>query len=132
VSRAQVEEAWEKVRGKPWAFPLPEASHNYWAFSKRIAAYRPTDLWRRVTAPTLLLYGDLDERVPPRSSAQAITAAYKQGPGTKIEVVNFPGADHTFRVPPTSSAFAWPKTVAGYPDALFTWAAKTVKACTRS
>jgi dipeptidyl aminopeptidase/acylaminoacyl peptidase len=131
LPRAKVEEVWDQVRGKPWAFPLPEASHHYWAFSKRIASYRPTDHWRRVSAPALLLYGDLDERVPPRSSAEAITAAYGKGPGPKIDVVNFAGAGPYVQVPPASSAFAWPKTVAGYPDAIFAWTAKSLKACRR-
>jgi dienelactone hydrolase len=124
--REQALQAAEKVRGKPWAFALPPESHPYWAFSKRIASYRPVDYWRRIAVPALLVYGELDERVPPGSAAEAITAAYRKGNGPGIEVITYRGADHGFRVPSNARGFAWPKTVAAYPDSMLAWAVKAV------
>src|SRR5688500_15857540 len=71
--RAELDRAARAVRGKPWAFELPPASSHYWTFSRRIASYRPLDHWRRVSAPMQLVYGEGDQRVPPRESAARIS-----------------------------------------------------------
>jgi uncharacterized protein len=120
--RADVENAWQDVRDRPWVFPLPPPSDFYWSFSRRIASYNPLDFWRRVSVPALLVYGEGDERVPPRSSASRIAEAYLGSRGLRLDVVFFPGADHTFRLPPTAPGrFQWPRTVAGYPDRVIEW-----------
>ncbi|MDR3683766.1 MAG: alpha/beta hydrolase, partial [Geothrix sp.] len=119
--------AWQKVQARPWAFGLPPETHAYWTFSRKIAAYDVLAQWRQVAAPTLLVFGEGDERVPPRPSAARIAEAYLGGPGTSFQVRFFPGADHTFRLhPDPGGAFAWPRTAPGYPDALIRWAADTV------
>jgi pimeloyl-ACP methyl ester carboxylesterase len=121
-------EAWRQVQARPWAFGLPPSTHSYWSFSRKIADYDALALWRRVAAPTLLVYGEADERVPPRPSAARIAEAYLQGPGTSFKVMFFPGADHTFRVPANEArAFAWPRTAPGYPGALIHWAGDIVE-----
>ena len=120
--RTEVETAWQDVRDRPWVFPPPPASDFYWSFSRRIASYNPLDFWRRVSAPALLVYGEGDERVPPRASAARIADAYLGSRGLRLDVVFFPGADHTFRLPPSApKKFQWPKTVPGYPDRVIEW-----------
>ena len=116
-------DAWRRVRDKPWAFEPPPESDSYWAFSRKTAAYDAPSQWRRVSAPTLLVFGELDERVPVRESASRIAQAYLAGNGTSLEVLYFEGAGHTFRVaPPAGAAFSWPRTVRGYPQLLVDWA----------
>jgi dienelactone hydrolase len=120
-------EAWQKVQHRPWAFGLPPEAHSYWTFSRKIAAYDVLSHWRQVSAPTLLVFGEADERVPPRPSAAWIADAYLNGHGTSFQALLFPGADHTFRLHPDhGGAFAWPLTAPGYPEALIRWAAETV------
>jgi dipeptidyl aminopeptidase/acylaminoacyl peptidase len=119
--------AWQKVQQRPWAFGLPPATHAYWTFSRKIAAYDVLSQWRQVAAPTLLVFGEGDERVPPRASAARIAEAYLGGQGTSFQALFFPVADHTFRLHPDhGGAFAWPRTAPGYPEALIRWAAETV------
>jgi hypothetical protein len=80
-----------------------------------------------VSAPVLLVYGDLDERVRARASAARIAEAYLGGKGTSLKTVFFAGADHTFRLPASrAGAFAWPKTAPGYPEVLIDWALQAV------
>jgi len=120
--RAAVESAWREVRDRAWAFPPPPESDFYWSFSRRIASYDPLDFWRRVSAPALLVYGEGDERVPPRASAARIAETYLGSRGSRLDVVLFPDADHTFRLPPSApEKFQWPRTVPGYPDRVIEW-----------
>jgi dipeptidyl aminopeptidase/acylaminoacyl peptidase len=70
----------------------------------------------------LLIYGEADERVPPRASAARIAEAYLGSRGSRLEVMFFPDGDHTFRLPPsTRGRFEWPRTVPGYPDRVIDW-----------
>jgi dipeptidyl aminopeptidase/acylaminoacyl peptidase len=125
--REALMEAWRKVRDKPWAFEPPPESDSYWAFSRKTAAYDAPSHWREVSAPTLLVFGERDERTPARESAARIAQAYLSGKGTSLEVLYFPGAGHTFRLAPSAgAAFTWPRTVGGYPQRLVDWASRAV------
>jgi alpha-beta hydrolase superfamily lysophospholipase len=125
--RDSLMDAWRKVRDKPWAFEPPPESDSYWAFSRKTADYDAPSHWRKVSAPTLLVFGERDERTPARESAARIAQAYLSGRGTSLEVLYFPGAGHAFRLaPPAGAAFSWPRTVGGYPQRLVDWASRTV------
>jgi hypothetical protein len=76
---ARVAEAWQKVRGKSWAYEPPPENDSHWSFSRKIAAYDAGAHWSKVSAPALLVYGELDERVPARASAARIAQAYLEG-----------------------------------------------------
>jgi len=126
--RTAVETAWQEVRDRAWAFKPPAETDSYWTFSRRIASYDPPAHWRQVQAPALLLYGEADERVPPRASASRIAEAYLGAKGSRLDVIFFPGADHTFRPRPASSdKFQWPRTVEGYPDRMIEWVRQIVE-----
>jgi len=127
--RAQLENAWQSVHDRPWAFQPPPDSDAYWSFSHRIASYRPLDYWRQVAVPVLLVYGEDDARVPSRKSAAQIANAYLGGQGTQLEVRFFPAADHTLRLRPrTSGKFEWPRSAPGYPDVMIRWVMKITEA----
>jgi pimeloyl-ACP methyl ester carboxylesterase len=53
------------------------------------AGFVPTEFWKRVRVPVLLLFGSLDTRVPPAEHAQKIAAAI---PSATLAIV--PGVDH--------------------------------------
>jgi dienelactone hydrolase len=116
----------KKVAGKPWAFSVPPATDWWWAFSRRIARYDSLAYWKQVFAPTLLVYGENDERVPPRRSAARIAEAFLGGKGSELSVRIFEKADHTFRLAPEPSGrFSWPRTAPGYPEAVVDWVSVT-------
>ena len=56
---------------------------------QRNAGFVPTDYWKRVHVPTLLLFGGLDTRVPPSAHAPRIVAA---DPSATVVIV--PNVDH--------------------------------------
>ena len=58
----------------------------WWQHNER---YVPTDSWKRVRVPALLLFGGLDTRVPPSEHAKLIAAA---DPGATFMVI--PNVDH--------------------------------------
>lgn len=120
--RSQLERIWQEVRGYPWAFAPPPESDSYWSFSRQNANFDPLAFWRRVTVPTLLLYGDRDEREPPRLSAARIAQAYLEGQGPNLQVIVFPHADHSYRlVRDNKGTFIWPQNAPGYPDRAIEW-----------
>jgi hypothetical protein len=118
--RAELDAPAAKFKNRPWYFDPPPADDFYWAFSRRIAGYDPERYWRQVKAPVLLLFGDRDERVPPKDDADAITAALRAGRDANVTVKMFPNADHTFSLPVAHGG--WPKHVGGYADVMIGWA----------
>ena len=120
--RSQLERIWQEVRGYSWAFAPPPETDSYWSFSRQNANFDPLAFWRRVTVPTLLLYGDRDEREPPRLSAARIAQAYLEGQGLSLQVIVFPQADHSYRlVRDNKGKFIWPTSAPGYPDRAIEW-----------
>jgi dienelactone hydrolase len=120
--RDDLEAIEKKVAGKPWAFSVPPATDWWWAFSRRIARYDALAYWKQVSAPTLLVYGENDERVPARRSAARIAEAFLGGKGRELSVRIFEKADHTFRLAPErSDHFSWPRTAPGYPEVVVDW-----------
>ena len=122
-ARARLDSIAAEARGRPWFFELPPLDGHYWAFSRRIADYDPVAAWRRVHVPVLLLFGERDQRVPPVPSVQRIVPALLEGGGGQVSVRIFPGADHSFRV----QGSVWPRTAAGYPDAILAWLGAVVE-----
>ena len=95
-----------------------------------IADHDALAYWRQVTVPVALLYGEQDERVPARLSAQRIAEAYLGAKGPRLEVMFFPLADHDYRWRPESGGrFAWPRTVPDYPARLIDWVVEVSKPC---
>jgi dienelactone hydrolase len=86
------------------------------------AWYRPLEWWSRVRVPVLLFYGSDDQRVPADESAGRIAAALRTAGNSDVTVRIYPGADHTFRLPPAASG--WPVTAPGYISDLLDWLAK--------
>ncbi len=109
-------------RERAWYFNLPPLDDSYWRVSRRVALYHPLDHWQHVQARVLLVFGDHDERVPPKRSADAITKTLKQIGNKKVTVKVFPNAAHTFHIVPQTPPGGWAKRVSGYADTLIAWA----------
>ncbi|MFL5539888.1 MAG: alpha/beta hydrolase family protein [Longimicrobiaceae bacterium] len=120
--RARLDALAAALRDRPWFFAPPPADAPYWAFSADFGRYRPLEWWSRVRVPVLLLYGAEDQRVPAEESAARIAAALRGAGNRDVTVRIFPGADHTFRLPPGASG--WPVTAPGYLSALLDWLAR--------
>ena len=110
------------LRDRPWYFTPPAAGDSYWSLSKALAAYRPLAWWAKIRVPVLLLYGAEDQRVPAAESAARIVGALRRAGNADVTVRIFPGADHTFRLPPGPSG--WPVTAPEYIATLLDWLAK--------
>lgn len=107
-------------RARPWFIEPPAADNWYWRFSKLYAAYEPLSWWANVRVPTLLIYGDADQRVPARESAMRIAATLQRAaPSVDVTIRILPGADHTFRLPPGPGG--WPVTAPDYVPSLLHW-----------
>jgi len=120
--RTQLDALAASLRDRPWFIAPPPPDAPYWRFSADFGRYRPLEWWSRVRVPVLLLYGAEDQRVPAEASAVRI-ASTLQGAGNRdITVRIFPGADHTFRLPPGASG--WPVTAPGYVPTLLDWLAR--------
>lgn len=128
ASRDALEQAWQAASGRRWAFAPPPESDFYWRFSRRISSFDPAMHWRRVAVPVLLVYGEADERVPPRASAVRIAEAYLGARGTRLDTIFFAAADHAFRLRARDAGtFAWPVSAPGYPGVIVRWVRDVTK-----
>ncbi len=114
--RARLDSLTNGFTGRPWFFAPPPANSSYWSFSRVFGAYRPQEWWARVQVPVLLIYGGADQRVPAAESAARIASTLLRAGNGDVTIRIFPGADHTFRMPPGPSE--WPVTAAGYVAAI--------------
>lgn len=120
--RARLDSLAGALRDRPWFFAPPAPDNSYWRFSKIFGAYQPLLWWAKVRVPVLLLYGAEDQRVPARESAERIVATVlRHAPDADVTVRIFPGADHTFRLPPGPGG--WPRTAPDYVPILLRWLA---------
>lgn len=117
--RARLDSLATAYRDRPWFFPLPAADHHYWAFSRRLSDYDPLHWWAQVHVPVLLIYGGADERVPAEESAARIAERLTSILNHRVTRRIYPGADHTFRLPPGPGG--WAKTAPRYLQDLLDW-----------
>ena len=120
--RARLDSLAGRYRDRSWFIAPPPADNLYWLISPMFAPYRALDWWSRVRVPVLLLYGAEDQRVPAAASAERIAAALRGAGNSDVTIRLYPGADHTFRLPPGPGG--WPATAPGYLSELLDWIAK--------
>ncbi|HEX6067070.1 MAG TPA: alpha/beta fold hydrolase [Longimicrobiales bacterium] len=115
-ARVRLDSLAQAFAGRPWFFAPPALNNGYWSFSRMFGAYRALEWWARVQVPVLLVYGGADQRVPAAESAARIANTLLHAGNGDVTVRIFPGADHTFRLPPGPSD--WPVTAPGYVAAI--------------
>jgi fermentation-respiration switch protein FrsA (DUF1100 family) len=121
--RARLDSLAAKDKGQPWYFAPPAADASYWSFSRTFNEFKPSDWWRQVHVPVLLIYGSADQRVPARESAARITEALSRAAGRLISPYEF------WPAPITPSACrlepgGWPETAPDYLSTLLDWIAR--------
>jgi alpha-beta hydrolase superfamily lysophospholipase len=106
-----------------WFMGIPGRDDSFWWMARRTADYDAPSYWRRVKAPVFLIYGEEDGRVPVKRSLENIRAALGAGGNNDVAWKVYAGSDHTIRINQSDDGhFHWPRTPAGYPDTLITWA----------
>jgi pimeloyl-ACP methyl ester carboxylesterase len=73
------------------------------AWFKEWLSLDPADIYRRIAAPVLALYGALDQQVPAEPSAALIRRALSAAPGRRTEVIVLPGINHQMQEGRTGS-----------------------------
>ena len=107
---------------RPWFMPPPGRDSYYWSFARSLSRLDLADVWSRIHVPVLLLYGALDQRIPPRQSIEGITRALGRAGNRRYEVRVFPGADHTFRTASRRGGqFRWPQSPPDYLPTIIAW-----------
>jgi dipeptidyl aminopeptidase/acylaminoacyl peptidase len=119
--RAPLDAMAAKFKGRDWYFAPPPPDNSYWLISREMAAFKPTEYWRQIKSPVLLIYGAHDERVPPRESANAVQAALKSTGNRNVTVKTYSNSDHTFIIVDPPRKGGWPKHEPDYADVLVSW-----------
>lgn len=120
-ARASLDEMAAKFKTRTWYFDPPPVNNSYWLISKQIARFQPSEYWRLVKIPVLLIYGAHDERVPPRESASAIQTALKLAGNKHVTLKTYLDADHTFTIIDPPLKGGWPKHEPDYANVLVSW-----------
>jgi dienelactone hydrolase len=110
-----------KFKDRVWYFPPPPPDNSYWLISRAIASFMPTEYWRQIKVPVLLVYGAHDERVPPRESANAIQSALRSGGNSHVTLKTYSNADHTFTIVDPPHKGGWPRREPDYAEMLVNW-----------
>jgi dienelactone hydrolase len=122
ADRAPLDQMAARFKSRDWYFDPPPPDNSYWAISRAIARYVPSEAWQKTTARALLVYGDHDARSPAQPSIAAIQAALAHAGRKPATVRIYPGADHIFMLVGSSPKDGWPRRVPGYAYDLIAWA----------
>lgn len=109
-------EAWYQWLG------IPPRSHWLWSFYPPVGNFDPIPVWKQVTVPTLLLYGQNDQLIPVDTSLARIGRALDQGGNTRWAAVILPRAAHNLTISPApGEPFEWRRVAPGLPDIVLGW-----------
>ena len=100
--REQLDAEIPKVQNEKW-FDLvapPPKDHWAWTEYRKRADFDSLPFWAKVKVPVLLLYGELDEKVPATSSIQQIEAVLQAAGNQDYTEILIPGAMHNLTVHP--------------------------------
>lgn len=90
-----LESEWSEVaRGFP-----PTRDHWRWAFFRGVVDFDPIPHWRRVRAPSLVLYGEDDANTPTARSVERLERAFDGTGPDRHEIRVFEGLDHGLLAP---------------------------------
>lgn len=79
-------------------FPATE-DHWRWEFFRGVIEFDPLPWWRRVEAPTLVLYGSEDANTPTARSVERLREAFSGGRSSRHEIRVFDGLGHGLLAP---------------------------------
>lgn len=111
-------------RSQPWYkfVDPPLKDSEFWSLFPRIANYDPSEYWRQLHVPALIIQAGDDNDVPTERSVAAIRRALSSAAVSDYTILLLPGAPHTFIVHAKSGQpFHWPYLYHGYADLLVAW-----------
>jgi uncharacterized protein len=126
----QFEAATEMARSTKW-YPMlnvPPKGSWFWSYYRSIANYNAADYWRKVTVPTLVIYGERDMYVPVSQSIANIDRALNKSGNKDYTIIILPKASHALTIEPEAGQpFEWWHIASGFPDLLTAWISKRTK-----
>ncbi len=100
---------------------FPPRKSWVWARARKTSNVDSMEIWRRVRAPVLLIYGEKDALVPPDASIAAIGGALAASQ-TPYAAFIVPGAAHNLTIQPDAKGpFFWWHQAPGVVDAVVAW-----------
>lgn len=114
----------DSVKAEAWYqwLGIPPREHWLWSFYPPVGNFDPLPIWKQVTVPVLLLYGQNDRVIPVDTSLVRIGRALDQGGNTRWAAVILPRAAHNFTVSPEpGEPFEWRRVAPGLPDMVMSW-----------
>jgi dienelactone hydrolase len=111
---------------EPWFKPalLPqspiEPGDPKWA--REYMLIDPAEVWQKVSAPVLAVWGQLDGEVPAEKSHEILDSALRRAGNRDFTLRVFPNAGHGMSVVRLdASVWDWPRLAPGYDELLVTW-----------
>jgi pimeloyl-ACP methyl ester carboxylesterase len=129
LPRDAAERIVQSARSQPW-FPLayvpsvlPEdVSKTKWI---RQMDFNPAPLWKEVTVPVLILYGEDDDQVPSAAEAALLKTDLEKAGNRSIAVKGFPRTSHELLVVShDDQPWEWRHVPPEYPAVLVNWILK--------
>ncbi len=120
---------WRRSTSLPNAAPPDAELHGWYWYGRTLD---PVDWWRRLVVPVLLVYGEADELVPARASADRLGRALQSAGNRSVTVRTYPGANHVIKLvssplAPPDARWAWPVVAPGYLEETIAWMADRVR-----
>jgi pimeloyl-ACP methyl ester carboxylesterase len=125
---SDLEAASAPVKDQAWFkdLNLPPRTDPTWTWYPRRAHFDTRTVWTKIRQPTLLVFGEHDQLVPPDDSIRRI-GALLDASGTPYTALIAPGAEHNLTIhPQPGETFFWWRQAPGIVDTDVAW----VKACT--
>lgn len=107
-----------------WLWPPRPADDWFRPYYRMLMDFDPVPSWRRVSAPVLLFFGELDANVPPRESWPPIEQALRQAGNARVTQIVLPKANHLFLEAGTGGRDEYPalnRFVSGYFAKMAEW-----------
>jgi len=120
----QYEAAIEKSRNKKWFdfLELPPKDDWLWQYYLGTGNFNTLPYWEKVRVPTLLIYGERDELVPPIESLTKIEKALEKAANEQYTAILIPKAAHNLAIyPDPAEPFSWWHTAPGVNDLMIAW-----------
>ena len=123
VFRRVADKPWRPLTGMPRTPPSTDELRGWYWYGRTLD---PVTWWRRLRAPVLLVYGEADELVPARASAERLERALHEGKNPDAKVRIYPGANHVVRLvssplAPRDARWDWPRPARGYLADVSAW-----------
>jgi len=116
-------EPWRRLTGLPATPPADEELRGWYWLGRTLD---PIVWWRSLQVPVLLVYGEADELVSARPSAERLAAALREAGNNDVTTRIYPRANHVVRLvasplAPATGRWEWPRPAPGYLDEVLRW-----------